>query len=265
MQPTLTKYDRLQEILKGIGPVLVAFSGGVDSALLLRAAVDALADRAVAVTISSPFSPIGELEGAKNLAAQLGARHIVLEIDPLAMPDLAANPPDRCYLCKLVLMRRCLEIATEHGLAAVVEGSNLDDLADYRPGKRALEELGIKSPLLAAGLSKAEIRELSHSLGLPTWDKPSMACLASRFPYGTTLTAEGLTMVGQAEAFLAGRGFRIYRVRHHGDTARLELGEAELARALENNLRQEIVAALKGLGFRYVTLDLQGYRSGSMN
>jgi uncharacterized protein len=259
------KIARLQEALQAAGSVLVAFSGGVDSTLLLKVAADTLGDRAVALTVDSPFSPSGELDAARSLAAHMGVRHLVLAMDPLSLPELAANPRERCYLCKVELMKRCREIAAREGLATVVEGSNLDDLSDYRPGKKALEELGIKSPLLAAGLGKGEIRTLSRIYGLPTWDKPSMACLASRFPYGMEITPQRLEMVRTAEDLLASHGFRCYRVRHHGEIARIELAHDELPRLVEEELSREVSSAFKAIGFRYVVLDLEGYRSGSMN
>lgn len=259
------KITHLQELLKNAGSLLVAFSGGVDSTLLLKVAFDTLGNRAVALTVDSPFSPSGELDAARTLAASIGARHLVLSMDPLALPELVANPRERCYLCKVELMKRCLDIAAREGLALVVEGSNLDDLADYRPGKRALQELGIRSPLLEAGLGKGEIRTLSRVYDLPTWDKPSMACLASRIPYGMEITASRLAMVRDAEDLLAARGLRVYRVRHHGDIARIELAPDELPKLLDGEQYREINDAFKGIGFRYVTLDLQGYRSGSMN
>lgn len=265
MQDIQTKLNRLRENLTDLGSVLVAFSGGVDSTFLLQVAVETLGSGAVALTVDSPFSPSGELVSAKALAQRIGVRHLVLSMDPLALPELAANPRERCYLCKVELMKRCLEIAARERLGAIVEGSNMDDLVDYRPGKRALEELGIRSPMLAAGLGKAEIRALSREYGLPTWDKPSMACLASRFPYGMAITAAGLAMVRAAEDHLATLGFRVYRVRHHGDTARIELSGEDLPRLLADDLRSGINKVFREIGFRYVTVDLEGYRSGSMN
>jgi uncharacterized protein len=203
------------------------------------------------------------MEEALQVARGMGVEPLVVELSVLDHPAFAANPPDRCYHCKSLIFTRLKDIAREQGLAWVVEGSNRDDLGDYRPGRRALEELGVRSPLLEAGLTKVEIRSLSRYLGLPTWDRPSLACLASRFPYGTALTAAALKKVDQAETFLGELGFGQRRVRHHGDIARLEIEAQDWPILLEN--RQRIVARLRELGYTYVTVDLAGYRTGSMN
>jgi uncharacterized protein len=257
------KWDTLREILISLGSVLVAYSGGVDSTLLLRAARDTLGERVLAATIKGEVHPQWEVEEALQVARGMGVEPLVVELSVLDHPAFAANPPDRCYHCKRLIFTRLVETARERGLAWVVEGSNRDDLGDYRPGRRALEELDVRSPLLEAGLTKAEIRSLSRYLGLPTWDRPSLACLASRFPYGTALTAATLKQVDQAEAFLGKLGFGQRRVRHHGDIARLEIEAEDWPILLEN--RQRIVACLHELGYTYVTVDLAGYRTGSMN
>ncbi len=261
-----TKAKKLKEIFQSMGKVLVAFSGGVDSTLLLKVAQDALGDgNVLAVTASSPLYPERELAGVKKLIRTLGARHRLIESNELEIPGFSKNPPDRCYYCKRKLFGELLEVAREEGLSFIVEGSTLDDDKDHRPGRMAVQELGVRSPLKEASLTKAEVRELSKGLGLPTWDKPSFACLASRFPYGEEIDEEGLRRVDEAEDFLFGLGFKQVRVRHYGNLARIEILEEEMSRLIDGPLREKVWGRLKEIGYRYVTLDLQGFRSGSMN
>lgn len=259
------KYQHLQNLLCSMGRIAVAFSSGVDSTFLLSAAHEVLGDDVIAITASANAFPQREQEEAAAFCRSIGVKQHLLAFQPLQVEGFAQNPPNRCYVCKRALFEGILRIAGKQGCAAVCEGSNMDDLGDYRPGLMAIQELGIRSPLREAGLTKAEIRQLSREMGLPTWSKPSFACLASRFPYGETITAEKLAMVEQAELLLLELGFRQERVRIHGDSARIELLPEEFPRLLEGDVRERICRRFKELGFRYVSLDLQGYRTGSMN
>ena len=259
------KLQALQGIIREMGSLVVAYSGGVDSTFLLRVARDVLGDSVVAVTATSLTYPSREYDEARAMAEELGVRHVTVVSEELDIPEFSTNPPERCYHCKRELFAKLKEIALREGMGFVADGSNLDDTGDYRPGMRAAEEAGIRSPLREVGLTKEHVRQLSKSLGLPTWDKPSFACLASRFPYGDRITPEGLQMVGEAEDYLRGLGFRQVRVRHRGDLACVEVPAIDIGRFCDDGLRRRVAERLKEIGFIYVALDLQGYRSGSMN
>ena len=258
------KKEKLYAIIRDMGGCVVGFSGGVDSTLLFAVAAEVLGDQALAVTATSETYPERERREAEAFAKKIGGRHRVVESEELDIPGFAENPKNRCYYCKSELFTKLRKIADEEGLPYVLDGSNLDDRGDYRPGKQAACELNVRSPLDEAGLSKEEIRTLSKDMDLPTWDKPSFACLSSRFPYGTAITREKVSQVGRAEESLRDLGLRTIRVRHHGDMARIELGPAEFEQVV-NGLRDEVIRLVKGAGYTYVALDLQGYRTGSMN
>jgi len=260
------KYDRLRSILAHMESVAIGYSGGVDSTLLLKVAVDVLGENAVAMIGRSETYPTREFEEAVKIAESIGARYVVVNTEETDIIKFKENPVNRCYFCKTELFGKLEEIARREGLKWIADGTITDDVGDFRPGMKAKAENNVRSPLLEAGFSKAEVRELSQHLGLPTWDKPAFACLSSRFPYGMSITKENLTKIDNAETFLRDEGFRFFRVRFHDErTARIEVGKEEIHRLLDDDLRERLVAHLKQLGFTYVTLDLQGYRTGAMN
>lgn len=262
---TIEKYRQLQNIVADCGEVIVAFSGGVDSTFLLKVCKDVLGERVVAVTASSESFPQREVLQAKEIAKAIGCTHLIIETSELDVPGFSDNPPNRCYLCKRELFGKIRQVALEKGIKVIFDGSNADDRGDFRPGRKALKELGVRSPLEEAGLGKEEIRALSRALGLPNWERPPFACLASRFPYRTRITRRALERVDRAEDFLFHLGFRLFRVRDHGEVARIEFGPKELRELWEGGLVSKVVQGVKSAGYQFVTLDLEGYRTGSMN
>ena len=261
----LNKYDELKKMLKDFGSAAVAFSSGVDSTFLLYAAKEALGDKVIAISAKSCSFPERELTEAKEFCEAYKIRHIIFESKELEIEGFSENPVNRCYICKHELFEKIIKIAENEGISVILEGSNLDDNGDYRPGLQAVAGLGIKSPLRSVGFTKEDIRALSKYLNLPTWEKPAFACLASRFVYGETITKEKLAMVDKAEQMLLDLGFRQVRVRIHGTMARIEVLPDEFEKLISEEIRSQITASFKSFGFTYVTMDLTGYRTGSMN
>lgn len=259
----LQKFDHLRAIMHECGSVLVAYSGGVDSALVMAIAHRELGEKALACIGISPSYPVREMRDAVKLAEALGVPYRLVNTEEYLDPNYAANPNNRCYFCKSELHNQLKSILVKEGWGTVLDGNNASDVGDYRPGMQAAQERGVRSPLLEANVSKAEVRELAHSLGLPVWDKPAMACLSSRVPHGTPITPELLRQIEAAEDVLVALGFRQFRVRHHNELARLELPAEEFAQAIAQHMT--IVNGIKAAGYRFVTLDLAGFRSGSLN
>lgn len=262
---TKEKYNKLKEIIKSYGKLAVAYSGGVDSTFLIKTAYDVLKENAVAVTISSVLVTDDEIKESQEFCKKEGIEHIIYKADVLSIDGFNVNPPDRCYICKKAVFSKVLELVKDKGITVIAEGTNVDDKGDYRPGMRAIQELGVKSPLKEAGLTKQEIRDLSHMLNLHTWNKPSCACLASRFAYGELITEEKLKQVYNAEECLRNLGFEQFRVRTQAETARIELLPQDISRFLQEDIRKAVSDKLHKEGFKYVSLDLDGYRLGSMN
>ena len=264
-KPLDQKLAKLRAIFRPLGSVMVAFSGGVDSTFVLKVAHEVLGEGVLALTTTSPTMPADDRISALEMASIIGARHLVIESDELAIPGYASNPLNRCYLCKHNLFTVCEAKATEFGFDVIVDGLNLDDLHDYRPGIKAATEKRVRHPLVEAEMTKADIRELSRAMGLPTWDRPASPCLSSRFPYGTQITSDGLRQVEEGERFLHAMGFAVARVRYHGDVARLEVESAAIPRLLDPEIRDNVDREFKRIGFRFVSVDLKGFRSGSLN
>jgi pyridinium-3,5-biscarboxylic acid mononucleotide sulfurtransferase len=259
------KLSKLKELLKSLESVAIAYSGGVDSTFLLKVAYDVLGDKAIAVTAKSSTYPEREFNEAKAYIEKLGAKHIVIVSEELEIEGFAKNPTNRCYFCKSELFTKVREVANQHGINAVLDGSNFDDIGDYRPGMQAARELGVVSPLKQVEMTKKDIRELSKQMGVPTWNKQAFACLSSRFPYGNEITAPKLKMVEKAEQYLMDLGFTQLRVRHHGEIARIEVAAEDRVKFFDTELMDKVVKEFKVYGFKYVALDMQGYRTGSMN
>ena len=259
------KLNNLETLLRQTDGAIVAFSAGVDSTFLLKIAYSVLGERAIALTAASPTVPPGELEAAKEFAKTLGCRHVVIDSNELANPSFAQNPANRCFFCKDELYRICRDQSEKLKVAVIVDGTNLDDLKDHRPGLKAAQEWGIRHPLVEAEMTKEDVRRYSRALNLPTWDKPSSPCLSSRFPYGTEINLERLRKIGACELYMKELRFREFRVRYHGELARIELSAREIGRFFDEATRQAVVRKFKEIGFNYVSLDLQGYRTGSMN